>query len=205
MEIKTLQVAPIGTNCYIVSENNEAFIVDPGGDAADIIDLAEGLNVRYILLTHTHYDHIGALSDVAKAFPDASVAVHSIEKDYLYRPDRNFSVGFGLDFVYSGSVQIELSDGMELPFAGSVIKVIHTPGHTEGCVCFSFGDVLFSGDTLFKSSVGRTDLPGGDAVALIKNIREKLYTLPGKTVVHPGHEGSTTIAWERTRNPYVKL
>lgn len=205
MEIKVLQVAPIGTNCYIVSDNGEALIIDPGGDAADIIDQAEGLNVRYILLTHTHYDHIGALSDVAKAFPDAKVAVHSTEKDHLYRPDRNFSVGFGLDFVYSGSVQIELADGTELPFAGSVIKVIHTPGHTEGCVCFSFGDALFSGDTLFRSSVGRTDLPGGDAVALIKNIREKLYTLPGRTVVYPGHEGSTTIAWERTRNPYVKL
>lgn len=205
MEIQIFQVDPIGTNCYIVSENGEAFIVDPGGNSDVIIDHAKKFKVKYILLTHSHYDHIGALSDVAKAFPEALVGIHKVEKDNLYSPEKNFSLGFGLDFSYSGEVQLELFDGQNLEFGGTNIKVIHTPGHTQGGVCFHINDLLFSGDTLFKSSVGRTDLPGGDAIDLIKNIREKLYTLSGKTVVHPGHEGTTTIGWERTRNPFVKL
>lgn len=205
MEITALQVAPIGTNCYIVSKGTEAFIVDPGGDAAEIIKKAKGLNVRYILLTHTHYDHIGALNDLVKVFPDALLAVHTEEKEWLYDPKKNLSIGFYTDFIYSGKIGIELSDGSELEFAGIKIKVIHTPGHTPGCVCYHIEDNLFSGDTLFKSSVGRTDLPGGDGVSLVRNIKEKLYTLPGKTVVYPGHEGTSTIGWERTRNPFVKM
>lgn len=205
MEIKVLQVAPIGTNCYIVSENDEAFIVDPGGDSADIIEQVQGKKVKYIFLTHTHYDHIGALNDLKKTFPGALLAVHSSEKEWLYDPKKNLSIGFYIDFAYSGKVDLELKDGDELEFAGHMIKVIHTPGHTPGCVCYHIEDDLFSGDTLFKSSVGRTDLPGGDGISLVKNIKEKLYVLPGKTVIYPGHEGTSTIAWERTRNQFVKM
>ncbi|MGI6395394.1 MAG: MBL fold metallo-hydrolase [bacterium] len=205
MEIKALKVAPIRTNCYIVSNGDDAFIVDPGGSAPNIIEAAKGFSIKYILMTHTHYDHIGALNDVAEAFPDAKVALHSIEKGHLYDPYKNFSIQFGLDFRYLGEVHMELADGALLPFADSNIRVIHTPGHTPGGVCFSFKNVLFSGDTLFKQSVGRTDLPGGDTAALFASIKEKLYVLPGDTVVYPGHEGSTTIAWERTKNSYVKL
>ena len=205
MNVKTLQVDPIGTNCYIVSDDSRnAFIVDPGGDADLIIDAASGLNVLYILLTHTHYDHIGALDNVSCAFPDAQVAVHLSEKAALYDASVNLSVGFGLSHEYKGKVQLELSDGDELEFGDRKIKVIHTPGHTAGGVCYFVEELLFSGDTLFKSSVGRTDLPGGDGVALLKSIREKLYTLPGKTTVYPGHMEKTSIGWEKQRNPYVK-
>lgn len=205
MKITSLQVAPIGANCYIVSSKADVLIIDPGGDAEKIIEKTEGKPVKYILLTHTHYDHIGALNDLIKVFPDALVAVHFLEKEWLYDPKKNLSIGFYTDFIYCGNVAIELSDGSELEFAGHTIKVIHTPGHTPGCVCYQIEDVLFSGDTLFKSSVGRADLPGGDGISLIRNIKEKLYVLPGNTVVYPGHEGTTTIGWERTRNPFVKV
>lgn len=205
MNIKTLQVDPIGTNCYIVSdEQKNAFIVDPGGNASQIVEAAEGFDVQYIFLTHTHYDHIGALDSVARAFPDAKVAVHYTEKEALYDASLNLSVGFGLSHEYAGDVHLELNDNDILEFGDTAIKVIHTPGHTVGGVCYYVGTHLFSGDTLFKSSVGRTDLPGGDAVTLLKSIREKLYTLPGKTIVYPGHMETTSISWEKQRNPYVK-
>lgn len=205
MNVKILQVDPIGTNCYIVSDDDRnAFIVDPGGDADLIINAAKDLNVAYILLTHTHYDHIGALDSVSSAFPDAEVAVHKSEKAALYDASLNLSVGFGLSHVYKGEVHLELSDGDVLNFGDKTIKVIHTPGHTVGGVCYYVDDFLFSGDTLFKSSVGRTDLPGGDAVTLLKSIKEKIYTLPGKISVYPGHMEKTTVSWEKQRNPYVK-
>ena len=205
MRIQTFQVAPIGTNCYIVSDDmKNAFIIDPGGDSDLIIENAKDLNVKYLLLTHTHYDHIGALDEVSQAFPEARLAVHGLEKNALYDAAQNLSVGFGLPYEYCGKVDIELKDGDELSLGEQKIKIIHTPGHTVGGVCYYIKDLLFSGDTLFKASVGRTDLPGGDAVNLLQSIKEKLYTLPGKTAVYPGHMEQTIIGWERKRNPYVK-
>lgn len=204
MEIKTLQVEPIGANCYVVSENQEAFIVDPGGNGEKIIDIAHHFNVKYILLTHSHFDHIGALNEVTKAFPHALVALHRLEKEFLYSPSQNLSHIFDADFVYEGVVNIELEDEQLLDFAGRNIVVKHVPGHTVGGVCYCFDDVCFSGDTLFKLSVGSTDFLGGNSELLLQKIKEKLYSLPGRTTVYPGHDGKTTIAWEKKRNPYVR-
>ena len=207
MEILKMPVAPIGANCYIVSEANAAFIIDPGGDAGKIIRAAKNFDVRYILLTHAHFDHIGGLNDVKEAFPEAKTAVHKLEKEWLYSAELNLSENFGFDSVYEQNVDIELEDGMTLDFAGTKIKVLHTPGHTPGSTCFymenSGKPVLFSGDTLFQSSIGRTDFPGSSGRKIVESIKNKLLTLPDETVVYPGHDENTSIALEKKLNPFL--
>ena len=207
MEIQKIPVAPIGANCYIVSEKDEAFIIDPGGDAEKIIRAAKNFDVRYILLTHTHFDHIGGLNDVKEAFPEAKTAVHKLEKEWLYSTGLNLSENFGFDFIYEQNVDIKLEDGMMLDFAGTEIIVLHTPGHTPGSCCFhienSGSHVLFSGDTLFQSSIGRTDFPGGSGRKIVESIKTKLLVLPDETVVYPGHDENTSIALEKKLNPFL--
>lgn len=207
MEIRKMPVAPIGANCYIVSKTDEAFIIDPGGDAEKIIRAAKNFDVRYILLTHAHFDHIGGLNEVKEAFPEAKTAVHKLEKEWLYSAELNLSENFGLDSVYEQNVDIELEDGMALDFAGTKIKVLHTPGHTPGSTCFymenSGKPVLFSGDTLFRSSIGRTDFPGGSGRKIVESIKTKLLTLPDETVVYPGHDENTSISLEKKLNPFL--
>ena len=207
MEILKEPVAPIGANCYIVSEADAAFIIDPGGDAGKIIRSAKNFDVRYILLTHAHFDHIGGLNEVKEAFPEAKTAVHKLEKEWLYSTELNLSEDFGLDSVYEQNVDIELEDGMTLDFAGTKIKILHTPGHTPGSSCFymenSGKPVLFSGDTLFRSSIGRTDFPGGSGRKIIESIKTKLLTLPDETVVYPGHDENTSISLEKKLNPFL--
>lgn len=207
MEIQKIPVAPIGANCYIVSEAGAAFIIDPGGDAEKIIRAAKNFDVRYILLTHAHFDHIGGLNDVKKAFPEAKTAVHKLEKEWLYSDELNLSENFGFSSVYEKEVDIELEDGMTLDFAGTKIKVLHTPGHTPGSTCFYIGNsenhILFSGDTLFRSSIGRTDFPGGSGRKIIESIKTKLLVLPDETVVYPGHDENTSISLEKKLNPFL--
>ena len=207
MEIRKMPVAPIGANCYIVSEAGLAFITDPGGDAEKIIRAAKNFDVRYILLTHAHFDHIGGLNDVKKAFPEAKTAVHKLEKEWLYSDELNLSENFGFSSVYEKEVDIELEDGMTLDFAGTKIKVLHTPGHTPGSTCFYIGNsenhILFSGDTLFRSSIGRTDFPGGSGRKIIESIKTKLLVLPDETVVYPGHDENTSISLEKKLNPFL--
>ena len=207
MEILKVPVAPIGANCYIVSEADAAFIIDPGGDAGKIIRAAKNFDVRYILLTHAHFDHIGGLNEVKEAFSEAKTAVHKLEKEWLYSTELNLSENFGLDSVYEQNVDIELEDGMTLDFAGTKIKILHTPGHTPGSTCFymenSGKPVLFSGDTLFRSSIGRTDFPGGSGRKIIESIKTKLLTLPDETVVYPGHDENTSISLEKKLNPFL--
>lgn len=216
MEIQKLPVAPIGANCYIVSEKGKAFIIDPGGDADKIIKAAKNFEVCGIMLTHAHFDHIGALNDLAVAFPGIDIEVPELEHEWLYNPDLNLSALFDDAFVFKGKVTKLLSDrSTEFFLPGYTIHTIHTPGHTPGSTCLYINrsddetadcknPVLFSGDTLFKNSIGRTDFPGGDGRKIIESIKNKLMTLPDETAVYPGHDENTTIALEKKFNPFLK-
>lgn len=198
MVIKTLPVGYLGANCYIVMDEStkDAFIVDAGGDSP-IIEReikALGANVKYILLTHAHRDHMEGTEELHKTL-EAPVLMHKEEEKYM-----------DLDnYVYGkmGKIYSFIEDGQMLKLGDKAIKCIHTPGHTKGGMCFLVDDALFTGDTLFNSSIGRADFIGGDYDELIKSILDKLIMLPNNTIVYPGHGPTSTIIYERSRNPFL--
>lgn len=193
-----MPVGPLGTNCYILSGDNEtAAVIDPGADyrRIDTVLTGNGLRPAAVLLTHGHFDHQGA----AKAFQDAGVKI------YMNRADESYihkAPHFIKPAIFKPDVYPE--DGGILEIAGLKIEVIFTPGHTPGGVCFYTGGLLMSGDTLFYRDVGTTELEGGDFEALQNSILTRLYTLPGDTRVYPGHGEETTIGEEMRLNHYVR-
>ena len=200
-------VGPVAENCFIFRRDgsSEALIVDPGDEAPKLLGAIEqlGLELKGILLTHTHFDHIGAVAPVAEA-TKAEVWVPEIEKPVLadimsYVP----WPGFGPFESYEA--EHTLRGGEKLELAGFEIDVIFTPGHSPGHVTFSIPDeqVVFSGDVLFKGSVGRVDLPGGDWGTLLESIRGLVDSLPEDTTVYPGHMGITSLGAERATNPFL--
>ena len=203
MEIKTLIVGPIQENCYIASdpESKEAVVIDPGDEADMIIDYikAHELKVKYILLTHGHHDHIGAVAEVQKA-TEAAVAIHADDQAML--TDMNKNLG---DIVLAPADLI-LHNNDVLSFGQNHLRVIYTPGHTQGGCCFyeAAQKVCFTGDTLFKGTVGRTDLYGGDYGAILVSVRERLAIVSDECAIYPGHGPASTMAYERKVNPYVR-
>ncbi len=189
LTIQTLLVGVLGTNCYLVSdpESREMLVIDPGAEAERILAAirAGGVKVAAIVNTHGHWDHIGANGEVKEA-TGAPLLIHEADAGITSPP---------ADRLLHGEE--------ELPLGRFKLRVIHTPGHSPGSICLYLPGVLFSGDTLFAESVGRTDLPGGSLSQLVSSIREKLFVLPDETVVHPGHGPSTTVGEERSLNPYV--
>jgi glyoxylase-like metal-dependent hydrolase (beta-lactamase superfamily II) len=207
MDVRMFTVGPVQENCYLLRRegSDRALIVDPGDEPDRLLHAIDELGVQLdgILLTHTHFDHVGAVAPVAQA-TGAEVWVPEIEKPVL--ADIMSFVpwpGFGPDQSYDA--EHTLRGGEKLELADHEIDVFFTPGHSPGHVTFSIADeqAVFSGDVLFQGSVGRTDLPGGDWPTLLQSIRSLVDSLPEDTTVHPGHMGLTTLGAERASNPFL--
>jgi glyoxylase-like metal-dependent hydrolase (beta-lactamase superfamily II) len=207
MDVRMFTVGPVQENCYLVrgDDRPDALIVDPGDDADKLLAAIEALDVELaaILLTHTHFDHVGAVAPVARA-TGAEVWVPEIERAVL-ADIMSFVPWPGFGPFESWEAEHDLSGGERLELAGFEIDVLFTPGHSPGHVTFSIPEerALFSGDVLFRGSVGRVDLPGGDGPTLLESIGGLLDSFPEETTVYPGHMGITSLGDERATNPFL--
>lgn len=199
MKIDTLVVGPVMTNCYIVSGGGEAVVIDPGWDGGRIISHIDklGVTVKYIFLTHGHFDHILAVEEV-RAATGAKVVIHRSDAHMLESPRGSLALNVRAEHE---SIQPDIlaEDGDTFSACGEEFAYMNTPGHTPGSCVILCGKEMFSGDTLFATDCGRCDLPGGDYSQMLKSLK-KLYELDGDYNVYPGHEESTTLSLERVRN-----
>ena len=199
MQVKVLQVGPIGTNCYLLEDEKAhvAAVIDPGDEAGRILQVIkdDGVDVKYILLTHGHYDHTTAVPELHQALPQVEI--------YIHKADAN-GAGSRL-FPLAGQIpDLKFYDeGNALTLGELTIQVLHTPGHSKGSVTLKVGDVLFCGDTLFAGSCGRTDLAGGSYEEIMASLK-KLGELPGDYHVCPGHDVTSTLERERRSNPFLR-
>lgn len=198
MIIKTIIAGMYEENCYLVMDEvtKELAIIDPGGQPNIIEEEIKLLDAKpkFILLTHGHMDHVGGVVELVNKF-SIPFYINEIEETYM-KNDK---------FVFGSLPKASryLKEGDTLNLGGNVIKVIETPGHTAGGICFLIADKLFTGDTLFQGSVGRSDFPGGDGMQLVKNIKEKLLPLGDNIEVYAGHGSASTIGYEKRMNPFL--
>ncbi|GAB6182982.1 MBL fold metallo-hydrolase [Thermodesulfovibrio hydrogeniphilus] len=204
MKIKKFEVGPLLVNCYVVfdEKSSEAFVVDPGDEPDLILDFIkeEGLNLKYIICTHGHFDHIGAVKEI-KEGTGAKIILHKADLE-IYRNSPEIALQFfGIEIEPQPEPDILLENDETLQIFGKELKFIHTPGHSPGSISVYIDGVIFTGDTLFAGSVGRTDLVGGSMNALLQSLK-KIANLPHNTVVYPGHGPKTKIEIELKTNPY---
>jgi hydroxyacylglutathione hydrolase len=207
VDVRTFTVGPVQENCHIArrDDSDQAIVIDPGEEAPRLLEALETLelNVAAILLTHTHFDHVGAVAPLARATgadvwcPELEVPVLADIMRYVPWPEFGPFDSYDADHTVAGGERLEL--------AGFEIDVLFTPGHSPGHVTYSIPaeQAIFSGDVLFQGSVGRVDLPGGDGPTLMQSLVSLVETLPDETVVYPGHMGNTTIGRERATNPFL--
>ncbi len=207
MNILFFPLGDIGANCYVLTDEatKQAAVIDPGIPSDEVNDALVGYELKYILLTHGHFDHIFGSDSLKQLYPDARLCIH--KNDEICLNNREYNL-IGED--YSGTLpvmtaDIALNDGDVLDFADIKLRVLHTPGHSEGSVCFvdENNKLIFSGDTLFCLTVGRTDFIGGSFEKMMESVK-KLSLFDDEFAVYPGHNRSTTIGFERKRNRYMR-
>lgn len=203
MSVKKFEIGPLSTNCYIYTddETNESVIIDPAFCSEKLLEEVEKTNIKYILLTHAHADHIMAVHTV-KQKTGAKIVAHINESERLKSGVANLhsAIGCYLEDYVPEEIDLAVNDGDVIEFGNKHITVIYTPGHTDGSLCFLSDDIIFCGDTIFQGSYGRTDFPTGSLSQLIDSYY-KLTELEGDYLMLPGHQGSTTLNDERNFNP----
>ncbi|MHB1125449.1 MAG: MBL fold metallo-hydrolase [Bacillota bacterium] len=205
MFLKTIVIGGFSTNCYIVGcdETKEAAVIDPGGSEQEILKAIQenGLQVRYVINTHGHVDHIASNREIKEA-TGAELIIHEEDANFLVNPKKSL-LSFTGKTEAGPAADRTVVDGDTIQFGNVKLEVIHTPGHTPGGMCLKTGDVIFTGDTLFSGSVGRTDFPGGSHYELVQSIKEKLLCYSDDVIIYPGHGPSSTLRMEREYNPFL--
>lgn len=209
MKLSCMPMGPVQANCYTVidEETKKAAVIDPGDYTQELKNLLHSEKIEeleYILLTHGHFDHILGVAKIKKDFPNAKVCIHSADSEFLLNDRLSLASASGIEQTYL-NCDISLKEGSVIELGSTEIRVIHTPGHTPGGVCYidEKEKILFSGDTIFCRTVGRTDFPGGDFDTLFESLK-KIRNLKGDYVIYPGHNRSTTLEEEREKNRYMR-
>lgn len=208
MEVKRLVVGEMEANCYLIlcGDGKEGLIIDPGDEAERILKeiLHWQVRIRYIINTHGHIDHIGANATLKEKLEEnPPLLIHSRDGEMLTDPQKNLSLLMGSPFT-SPPPDAFLEEGSIIECGNTLFRVLHTPGHTEGSISLIQDKTIFTGDTLFSGSVGRTDFPGGSWKRLMESIREKILILPEETLILPGHGDYSTVGKEKRENPFFK-
>jgi len=206
LEIVTFSDFGFGSNTYLVvnEDSREAVLIDAGVSASEILASLDkqGVELKAVLLTHGHPDHLLSLKEIVEA-TGAPCYMHETDVAVARLIPPAFLHMMGLDSLELPDDFLPLEDGQELELAGMKFKVLHTPGHSEGSVCFLTDGVLFAGDLVFRGSIGRTDFPGGSLETLLNSVKEKVFTLPSDTRILPGHMDATVVGWEKRTNPFL--
>lgn len=199
-------VGPLACNCYIVGdpEQKKAIVIDPGGDADDLSDVIskQGLEITALVATHAHFDHVLAIERL-RELTGAPFYLHDEDKPVLQWLQDSGRLFLGIELPPPPNVDSSAPEGERVTAGGTELTVVHTPGHSPGSISLVGEGALFSGDTLFAGSIGRTDLPGGDAQGLLDSVKQKLFKLDEGTPVYPGHGPATTLGEEKVSNPFV--